>query len=94
LREGLSELVLSILGIGFGSGERLNEHVVGRGWPAVGARHEMLRESLEIVRLLWSGGYHSYEGKDLTLEDERIFDLPETPPLIAVASGGPASARL
>jgi len=40
------------------------------------------------------GGYHSYEGKDLTLEDERIFDLPETPPLIAVASGGPASARL
>jgi G6PDH family F420-dependent oxidoreductase len=76
---------------GVGAGERLNEHVVGRGWPAVSARHEMLRESLEIIRLLWSGGYHSYEGKHLTLEDARIFDLPPTPPLIAVASGGPAS---
>ena len=40
---------------GVGAGERLNEHVVGRGWPAVRARHEMLRESLEIIRLLWSG---------------------------------------
>jgi G6PDH family F420-dependent oxidoreductase len=52
---------------GVGAGERLNEHVVGRGWPAVRTRHEMLRESLEIIRLLWSGGYHSYEGKHLTL---------------------------
>jgi G6PDH family F420-dependent oxidoreductase len=79
---------------GVGAGERLNEHVVGRGWPAVKTRHEMLRESLEIIRLLWSGGYHSYEGKHLTLEDARVFDLPEMPPLIAVATGGPASSRL
>ena len=54
----------------------------------------MLRESLEIISLLWSGGYHSYEGKHLMLEDARVFDLPETPPPIAVASGGPASARI
>ena len=79
---------------GVGAGERLNEHVVGRGWPAVRTRHEMLRESLEIIRLLWSGGYHSYEGKHLTLEDARVFDLPETPPPMAVAGGGPASARI
>lgn len=80
--------------LGIGSGERLNEHVVGRGWPAVSVRHEMLRESLEIIRLLWSGGYHSYEGKHLTLEDARVFDLPETPPRVVVAAGGPAAARL
>ena len=80
--------------LGVGAGERLNEHVVGRGWPAVGVRHEMFRESLEIIKLLWSGGYHSYEGKHLTLEDARVFDLPETPPRIAVASGGPVSARI
>ncbi len=79
---------------GVGAGERLNEHVVGRGWPPVKVRHEMFRESLEIIRLLWSGGYHSYEGKHLTLEDARVFDLPETPPRIAVASGGPVSARI
>jgi hypothetical protein len=51
----------------------------------VQARHEMLRESLEIIKLLWSGGYHSYKGKHLTLEDAQVFDLPETPPLIAAA---------
>jgi G6PDH family F420-dependent oxidoreductase len=79
---------------GTGSGERLNEHVVGKGWPSVRVRHEMLREALEIIKLLWSGGYHSYEGKHLTLEDARVFDLPETPPLIAVAAGGPRAARL
>jgi G6PDH family F420-dependent oxidoreductase len=80
--------------LGIGSGERLNEHVVGRGWPAVHVRHQMLREALEIIRLLWQGGYQSYEGKHLTLEDARLFDLPDTLPLIAVAAGGPAAARL
>ncbi|CAL9353631.1 F420-dependent glucose-6-phosphate dehydrogenase [Streptomyces sp. enrichment culture] len=80
--------------LGVGSGERLNEHVVGRGFPAVAARHEMLREALEIIRLLWSGGYRSYEGKHLSLEDARVFDLPEELPVIAVAASGRPSARI
>ncbi|MFH8755820.1 TIGR03557 family F420-dependent LLM class oxidoreductase [Streptomyces atroolivaceus] len=81
--------------LGVGSGERLNEHVVGRGFPdAVSTRHELLREALEIIRLLWSGGYRSYEGKHLRLEDARVFDLPETLPLIAVAASGRASTRI
>ncbi|ADB29820.1 Luciferase-like monooxygenase [Kribbella flavida DSM 17836] len=80
--------------LGIGAGERLNEHVVGRGWPAVSERHEMLRESLEIIRLLWSGGYRSYQGKHLRLEDARVFDLPDPLPRIAVAAGGPAAARI
>jgi G6PDH family F420-dependent oxidoreductase len=80
--------------LGVGAGERLNEHVVRRGWPAVGVRHELIREALEIIRLLWSGGYHSYRGTHLTLEDARVFDLPETPPRIAVAIGGPAAAQV
>ncbi|MFP8882976.1 TIGR03557 family F420-dependent LLM class oxidoreductase [Streptomyces mangrovi] len=80
--------------LGVGAGERLNEHVVGRGFPAVAARHEMLREALEIIRLLWRGGYRSYEGKHLHLEDARVFDLPEEPPLIAVAASGRPSARI
>jgi G6PDH family F420-dependent oxidoreductase len=80
--------------LGIGAGERLNEHVVGRGWPAIATRHEMLRESLEIIRLLWSGGYQSYDGKHLQLEDARIFDLPAELPRIAVAAGGPEAAEL
>jgi G6PDH family F420-dependent oxidoreductase len=79
--------------LGVGAGERLNEHVVGRGWPAASARHELLREALEIIRRLWSGGYQSYQGRHLTLEDARVFDLPDTPPRIAVAVGGPEAAR-
>lgn len=80
--------------LGVGSGERLNEHVVGLGFPSVRGRHERLREALEIIRLLWSGGYQSYEGRHLQLEDARVFDLPERAPLIVVAGSGSASAKL
>jgi len=80
--------------LGIGAGERLNEHVVGKGFPARRVRHEMLREALEIIRLLWQGGYRSYEGKHLQLEDAQVFDLPETLPVIAVASSGAASAKI
>ncbi|XVQ09528.1 TIGR03557 family F420-dependent LLM class oxidoreductase [Spirillospora sp. CA-255316] len=78
--------------LGVGSGERLNEHVTGAPWPSITVRHEMLREALEIIRLLWSGGYHSYEGKHLTLDDARVFDLPsELPPVIVAAAGDRAA---
>ncbi|RVW00310.1 TIGR03557 family F420-dependent LLM class oxidoreductase [Rhodococcus xishaensis] len=80
--------------LGVGSGERLNEHVVGGDWPPVRVRHQMLRESIEIIRLLWSGGNQSYEGRYLTLDDARVFDLPDVLPTIAVAAGGPASVAL
>ncbi len=80
--------------LGVGAGEQLNEHVVGRGWPSVTERHEMFRESLEIIRLLWDGGYCSYEGKHLKLEDARVFDLPESLPPVAVAIGGPSGAQI
>jgi G6PDH family F420-dependent oxidoreductase len=80
--------------LGIGAGERLNEHIVGGGWPAVRIRHHMLTEALEIINLLWQGGYQSYEGKYLTLEDARIWDLPDQLPAIAVAAGGPGAARL
>ncbi|MFD4194042.1 TIGR03557 family F420-dependent LLM class oxidoreductase [Amycolatopsis thermoflava] len=81
--------------LGVGAGERLNEHVVGPGFPeTVPGRHERLREALEIIRLLWRGGYQSYEGKHLTLADARVFDLPDELPPIAVAASGKASAEL
>ncbi|SNS42285.1 F420-dependent oxidoreductase, G6PDH family [Geodermatophilus saharensis] len=80
--------------LGVGAGERLNEHVVGQGWPAVHVRHQMLTEALEIIKLLWQGGYQTYEGRHLQLEDARVFDLPDELPVIAVASGGPNASRL
>ena len=80
--------------LGVGSGERLNEHVVGRGYPAVADRQAMLREGLEIIRLLLQGGYQSYRGEYLDLEDARVFDLPDELPVIAVAAGGTDAAEL
>ena len=80
--------------LGVGAGERLNEHVVGLGFPGERIRHERFREALEIIRLLWRGGYRSYEGKHLQLEDARVFDLPDELPVIAVAASGPVSARI
>lgn len=80
--------------LGVGAGERLNEHVVGQGWPNATKRHEMLREAIQIIRLLWSGGYHSYEGRHLVLEDAQVFDLPQERPDIIVAAGGEQAALL
>ena len=80
--------------LGVGAGERLNEHVVGQGFPSVRGRHERLREALEIIKLLWQGGYQSYEGKHLQLEDARVFDLPDRLPVIAVAAGGRSAATM
>jgi G6PDH family F420-dependent oxidoreductase len=80
--------------LGVGAGERLNEHVTGEGFPALRGRHERFREALEIIRLLWQGGYRSYDGKYLKLEDARVFDLPDELPAIAVAASGPESARI
>ena len=80
--------------LGVGSGERLNEHVTGAPWPPISVRHAMLREALEIIRLLWQGGYRSYEGTYLTLEDARVFDLPPDPPPIIVAASGDRSAAI
>lgn len=80
--------------LGLGAGERLNEHIVGRGWPSVHVRHAMLREAITIIQKLWGGGYQSFEGKYFQLDDARIFDVPPAAPRIFVGAGGPRAARL
>lgn len=80
--------------LGLGAGENLNEHVVGKPWPPVRVRHEMLEEAIEIIRELWSGGYHAHDGKHFTVYDARIFTLPEQPPPVYVAASGPAAIAL
>ena len=79
--------------LGVGAGERLNEHVIG-AFPGVHERHDRLREAIEIISMLWQPGYHSYDGLYYTVDDARVFDLPESPPVIAVAASGDLSAAL
>lgn len=80
--------------LGLGSGERLNEHIIGGGWPSVALRQEMLDEAIDIIRLLYQGKTCSYAGHHLQLESARLFDLTEPSPQILVAAGGPRAARL
>jgi G6PDH family F420-dependent oxidoreductase len=80
--------------LGLGAGERLNEHVVGRGWPAADIRHQMLGESIEAIRALFTGDTVTYRGTHITVEDAKLFTLPSPPPPIAVAGGGPRAVEL
>lgn len=80
--------------LGVGSGENLNEHILGDYWPSADERQEMLEEAIDVMRLLWQGGYQSHRGKHYRLENARLYTLPEEPPAIAVAAGGPAAAKL
>jgi coenzyme F420-dependent glucose-6-phosphate dehydrogenase len=80
--------------LGVGTGEELNEHVTGARWPGPQERLELLEEAIEILRLLWEGGYRSHYGKHYTVEQARIYTLPDEPPPIAVAAAQPKAAQL
>lgn len=82
------------LTLGLGAGERLNEHIVGLGWPPVDVRHEMLAEAIAVIQLLWGGGYVSHRGCYYTLEDARVFDLSDRPIRTYLAASGRRSAKL
>ena len=79
---------------GVGSGEALNEHILGHRWPSVEVRHMMLEEAMEVIRALWSGGLVNHHGTFYTVENARLYSLPDSPPPIAVSAFGPKAARL
>ncbi|MCW2808706.1 MAG: Coenzyme F420-dependent N5,N10-methylene tetrahydromethanopterin reductase-related flavin-dependent [Marmoricola sp.] len=74
--------------LGLGTGENLNEHVVGQGWPALQDRQAMLREAIEIIRALHTGELVDHRGEFFQVDSARIWDLPEHPVEIGVAIGG------
>jgi G6PDH family F420-dependent oxidoreductase len=76
---------------GVGSGENLNEHILGHRWPPVETRLAMLEEAIAVVRELWKGGYVTHHGRYYTVENARIFSLPEQTPPVLVSGFGPDS---
>jgi coenzyme F420-dependent glucose-6-phosphate dehydrogenase len=80
--------------LGVGSGEALNEHITGGRWPPYDERAEMLEEAVEIIRRLWTGEDVSHRGVHFTVENARLYTLPDEPPPIVVAAGGPKAAAL
>ena len=75
--------------LGIGTGEALNEHIFGDAWPEADVRLEMLEEAVEIMRGLWKGKNYSFRGKHYTVENARVYTLPEKPVEILVSGFGP-----
>ena len=74
--------------LGLGTGENLNEHVLGDRWPPADERLEMLEEAIRVIRLLWEGGSQTHRGVHYRVENARIYDLPdELPPILIAAKG-------
>ncbi|WP_250036892.1 TIGR03557 family F420-dependent LLM class oxidoreductase [Paractinoplanes maris] len=80
--------------LGIGTGEALNEHIFGDAWPEADVRLEMLEEAVEIMRGLWQGGNYSYRGKHYTVENARIYTLPEVPVEILISGFGPKAVEV
>lgn len=80
--------------LGLGTGENLNEHILGQAWPEWDVRAEMLEESIEVIRALWTGEVTSHRGRYFTVQNARLFTLPDETPRIHVAASGPRMADL
>jgi G6PDH family F420-dependent oxidoreductase len=80
--------------LGLGSGEALNEHVLGDPWPSADVRLEQLEESIEVIRELWQGGFVNHRGRHYTVDTARIYTLPDQPPPIYVSGFGPQAVDL
>jgi G6PDH family F420-dependent oxidoreductase len=80
--------------LGVGSGEALNEHIHGQAWPGAEVRLEMLEEAVEVMRRLWTGEVVDHRGTYYTVDNARIYTLPERPPEVWVSGFGPQATRL
>lgn len=80
--------------LGVGTGEALNEHVIGERWPSADERRDMLEEAIDLMRTLWKGGFQSYKGLYFQAEDARLYTAPEEPVQVMVAAAGPKAAEL
>ncbi|MBX6357624.1 MAG: TIGR03557 family F420-dependent LLM class oxidoreductase [Micromonosporaceae bacterium] len=80
--------------LGVGSGEALNEHIFGGPWPGAQVRQEMLEEAVEVMRKLWAGGFVDHRGRHYTVENARVYTLPEQAPKVYVSGFGRRSVDL
>ena len=79
---------------GVGTGEALNEHVLGHRWPRPEVRRAMLREAVEVIRDLWTGETVDHRGDFYEVENARLFDPPSEPPPIIVSGFGDEAVKL
>src|ERR1051325_8578293 len=80
--------------LGVGTGENLNEHVLGDRWPLPDERLARLEEAVDAIRLLWQGGEQTRHGRYYTIEHARVYTLPDRPIEVYVAAAQQNAAEL
>jgi G6PDH family F420-dependent oxidoreductase len=80
--------------LGVGTGEALNEHVLGDVWPSVDVRLEMLEEAVHLIRRLWEGDFVTERGRHYEVDTARIYTRPDQPPPIYMSGFGPKATDL
>ncbi|MFE1397923.1 TIGR03557 family F420-dependent LLM class oxidoreductase [Nocardiopsis dassonvillei] len=80
--------------LGVGTGEALNEHILGQPWPPAARRLEMLEEAMEVMRKLWTGKLVTHRGRHYEVDTARLYTLPEEPPGIYMSAFGPKATGL
>ena len=89
-----SRLLGDRFSLGVGTGEALNEHILGHRWPTPEARLQMLTEAVEVMRRLWTGETVDHHGRFYEVENARLFDPPETDIPVIVSGFGPEAVEL
>jgi G6PDH family F420-dependent oxidoreductase len=80
--------------LGVGTGEALNEHILGDHWPTAGVRLAMLEEAVEVMRKLWEGRFVTHHGDYYIVENARIYTLPDQPPKVYMSALGPKAVKV
>ncbi len=88
----LSEMYPERFWLAVGTGQFLNEHITGDGWPRKPDRRERLRECVDIMRALWDGGWVTHDGH-VVVEDAHLYSRPENPPMVVGAAITAETAR-
>jgi G6PDH family F420-dependent oxidoreductase len=79
---------------GVGSGEALNEHILGDRWPSIDTRLAMMEEAVAVIRMMWEGKVVRHQGEFYTVDNARLYSLPDSPPPIAVSAFGPKATEV
>jgi G6PDH family F420-dependent oxidoreductase len=89
-----AQLLPGRFSLGLGTGENLNEHILGDHWPGVVERQSHFEEAIEVIRELWEGTLVSHRGEHYTVENARLYTLPDELPPLLVAVAGESSIEL
>ena len=80
--------------LGLGTGEALNEHILGDRWPSAEERLEMLEEAVHVIRQLLTGDLLTHHGRHYTVDTARLYSVPDQPPPVYLSGFGDKAIRL